>query len=147
VRSRARALRGACAPPGATPAHQQRPRDRTAAAARARELSALPGAIDAHVTLSRPSSDPFTGTRSPAASGAVVLVDDHCDVAAISRAARALVRAAVPEAEPIIAVQLAGSREPVRPWRGGSALAALLAFVATLAGCIAWRERWRVLGR
>jgi hypothetical protein len=147
VRSLALALLVACAPPVATPADQQRARDRTDAAALARELSALPGAIDAHVTLSRPSSDPFTGTRSPAASGAVVLVDDHGDVAAISRAARALVRAAVPEAEPIIAVQLAGSREPVRPWRGGSALAALLAFVATLAGCIAWRERWRVLGR
>jgi len=147
----------ACAPVVSTPADEQRAHDTADARALGRELSTLPGAVAAHVTLSRAVVDPFTGARTRDAAGAVIVVDDRSDVAALTRSAAAIVRAAT-GIEPAIAVEIGAARPRlahVGPFVVEvssrrlviGALAAAFATIALLAGWIAWRERWRVLPR
>ena len=142
----------ACAPQIDGPLEQQRARDASDATALAAQLTALPGAVRAEVTLHRALHDPL-GASQPAAAAVVVIVDDKADRSAIDRATRVLVRGTAPEiADPQIAIEVGATRPQlakVGPFtveassRGRlvALLAAALALVAALAGWIAWRER------
>lgn len=147
---------GACAPSMDGPAERQRAVDREDADRLAAQLARLPGTRTAEVTLRRPARDPLDVSPAGAASaGALLIVDDQADRAAIARAAATLVRAAAPEVEaPAIVVEV-GARRPtlarVGPFtveassRGPlrAALALALALILALASWIAIRERQR----
>lgn len=144
-----------CAPTIDGPIERQRTRDRTDGEAVAAQLSALPGVVRCAVVLRRPARDPLAvAPPSPATTTVVVIVDDHADSAAIAATTRSLARAASPEVDPVVVVELgairptlaalgpftveAGSRAPLR-----AVLAITLALVAALAAWIAIRERRR----
>lgn len=143
-----------CAPRVDGPLERQQITDRADAERLAAQLTALPGALDARVTLRRPVADPL-GTQPAAAATAalLVIVDDRADRAAIAEAARALAGAIAPEIErPTVLVEVgavrpelakvgpftveASSRGPLR-----ASLAIALALIAGLAGWIAWLYR------
>lgn len=133
----------ACAPHVDGPVEQQRTRDRADASALEREL-VHSGARQAHVALARPTVDPFTGARSAGAAGAVLVVDGPDQIAPITRAATVLLHAAVPDVEPVLAVQVtppSPARSPRWP------LAVAFAAIAIVAAGLAWRERHRVIVR
>jgi hypothetical protein len=137
----------ACAPHVDDPVEQQRARDRADATVLEHELVSMTGARAAHVTLARSTVDAFTGARTSATAGAVVLVDTHANIDAVTRTATAMLHGIVPDAEPAIAVQLvAPPAAHARP-RGAAVLAGAFGLIAILAGWIAWRERHRVIVR
>lgn len=149
----------ACAPTIDGPIDHQRGLDRADADRLAAQLSALPGAVRADVTLRRPVVDPLTEASTPPSAAIVVVVDDKADQRAIMRSAIALVRGTAPEIpEPEIIVELGATRPTlasIGPFtveaRSKPKLVALLAvvfaLVAGLAGWIAYRERVRLLRR
>lgn len=149
----------ACAPTIDGPIDHQRGLDRADADRLAAQLSALPGAVRADVTLRRPVVDPLTEASTPPSAAIVVVVDDKADQRAIKRSAIALVRGTAPEIpEPEIIVELGATRPTlasIGPFtveaRSKPKLVALLAvvfaLVAGLAGWIAYRERVRLLRR
>ena len=142
----------ACAPQIDGPLEQQRARDTADATALAAQLTALPGAVHADVTLHRAVTDPL-GASQPAAAAVVVIVDDKADRATIERAKRVLLRGTAPDiADPQVAIEVGATRPElakVGPFtvearskgRLVALLAAALGLIATLAGWIAWRER------
>ena len=145
----------ACAPTIDGPVERQAATDRTDATRLAAQLSALPGAIRADVTLRRPTVDPLTERATPPSAAIVVVVDDTADATTIKRSTIALVRGTAPEIpEPTIVVELGAIRPRLAtlgPWRVEASarrglitvLAAAFALVAGLAGYIAWRARRR----
>jgi hypothetical protein len=143
----------ACAPSVGGVVEQQRALDRDDAAALSAQLAALPGAVRASVTLHRAVHDPLDHRDAGASAAVLVVVDDRADRAAVTEAARRLVRGTAPDIpEPAIAIELgavrpelarvgpfeveASSKGPLR-----ATLAALLVAVLALAGWIALRER------
>ena len=146
----------ACAPQVATPGEHQRAIDREDGDRLAAQLSALPGAVRAEVTLHRAVRDPFTRDSSPASAAAIVVVDDRADRDAVARAAARLMHAAAPEiASPDIAIELGAVRPElasVGPFTVEArsraplvaTLATALAVIAALAVLVAWRERQRL---
>lgn len=149
----------ACAPTIDGPLDHQRGLDRADADRLAAQLSALPGAVRAEVTLRRPVVDPLTEASTSPSAAIVIVIDDKADQRAIKRSAIALLRGTAPEIpEPEIVVELGATRPTlasVGPFtveaRSKPKLVALLAvvfsLVAALAGWIAWRERVRLLRR
>ena len=149
----------ACAPSIDGPIERQRSVDRVDADRLASQLAQLPGAVRAEVTLHRPVVDPLTDTATPPSAAILVVIDDKADRRAVTRSAIALVRGTAPEIpEPEIVVEL-GARRPTlasvgpftvearsKPTLVG-VLAISFALIATLAGWLAWRERWRVARR
>ena len=146
----------ACAPVIDGPVEHQRALDRDDAVALSRQLSALPGAVRAEVTLHRAVRDPLANDPpAPAGAAAIVIVDDQADRIAVRDAALRLVHAAAPEIpEPSIVIELGATRPElasIGPFtvaasskRGlVAALAIALAVIAALAGFIAFRERPR----
>jgi type III secretory pathway lipoprotein EscJ len=145
-----------CAPQIDGPIDHQRTTDLADADRLAAQLSHLPGAVRAEVTLHRPVVDPLTEATTPPSAAVLVVVDDKADRRAITRSAIALVRGTAPEIqEPEIVVELGATRPTlasVGPFtveaRSKSRLVGLLAgafaLIAVLAGWIAWRERWRL---
>ncbi len=146
----------ACAPTIDGPVEQQRAVDQHDATRLGAQLSQLPGAVRADVTLHRPMIDPFTQAPTPGSAAVLVVVDDHANRDAITRSAVALVRGTAPEiAEPAIVVELGATRPrlaTVGPFtvearskpRVVAVLAAAFAVIAVLAGWIAWLERGRL---
>jgi len=149
------AVVAACAPVVDGPAERQRSADRADADRLAAQLSALPGVVRAEVMLRRAARDPLATTPpAPPAISLVVIVDDKADRATTTEAARKLARAAAPELEPTLLVEVgairptlakvgpftveATSRGPLR-----ALLGSVLAVIAGLAGWIAYRERRR----
>ena len=142
----------ACAPQIDGPLERQRTIDRDDGTRLAAQLSQLPGAVRAEVTLHRAVNDPLTSTSTPASAAILVVVDDQADPRAIQRSTIALVRGTAPEiAEPSIVVELGATRPAlatVGPFtvearsksRVVAAFALALALVVALAGYIAWRE-------
>ncbi len=149
----------ACAPPVDGPIDHQRTIDIVDADRLAAQLSKLPGAIRAEVTLHRPVVDPLTEASTPPSAAVMIVVDDKADRRAITRSAFALLHGTAPEIpEPEIVVELGAVRPQmasVGPLtveaRSKPKLVALLAIafatVAMLAGWSAWRERARLLRR
>jgi type III secretory pathway lipoprotein EscJ len=144
----------ACAPVVDGPAERQRAADRDDAARLTAQLSALPGVVRAEVMLRRSIADPLAPSPpTPASASLVIIVDDRADRPATTAAARALTRAAAPEVDPTILVEVgatrpslakvgpftveAGSRTPLK-----AALAIALVLILALAGWIAYREKW-----
>jgi len=147
----------ACAPTIVGPVEQQRAIDQNDATRLGKQLSQLPGAVHADVTLRRPAIDPLTQAATPGSAAVLVVVDDAADRDAVIRSAIALVRGTAPEiAEPAIVVELGATRPrlaTVGPFtvearsksRVVGVLAAAFAVIAALAGFIAWRERGRLV--
>ena len=147
----------ACAPTIDGPVEQQRAIDQNDATRLGKQLSQLPGAVHADVTLRRPAIDPLTQAATPDSAAVLVVVDDAADRDAVIRSAIALVRGTAPEiAEPAIVVELGATRPrlaTVGPFtvearsksRVVGVLAAAFAVIAALAGFIAWRERGRLV--
>ena len=147
----------ACAPTIDGPVEQQRAIDQNDATRLGKQLSQLPGAVHADVTLRRPAIDPLTQAATPGSAAVLVVVDDAADRDAVIRSAIALVRGTAPEiAEPAIVVELGATRPrlaTVGPFtvearsksRVVGVLAAAFAVIAALAGFIAWRERGRLV--
>lgn len=146
----------ACAPTIDGPVEHQRAVDTVDGDRLASQLAQLPGAVRAEATLHRPVVDPLTEATTPPSAAILVVVDDKADRRAITRSAIALVRGTAPQIpEPEIVVELGATRPTlasVGPFtveaRSKSRLVGVLALacalIATLAGWIAWRERWRV---
>jgi type III secretory pathway lipoprotein EscJ len=149
----------ACAPTIDGPVDRQRAADRGDSAQLASQLSQLPGAIRADVSLHRPTVDPLTQTATPGSAAILVVIDDRADRRAITRSTIALVRGTAPEIpEPAVVVEIGATRPvltSVGPFtveagsksRVVAALATAFAVIAGLAGWIAWRERSRLVGR
>lgn len=149
----------ACAPSIDGPIDHQRTVDSADAERLAAQLSKLPGAVHAEVTLHRPVVDPLTEASTPPSAAVLIVVDDKADRRAVTRSAVALVRGTAPEIpEPEIVVELGAVRPQLASIgpltveaRSKPKLVALLAIafatVASLAGWIAWRERARLLRR
>jgi len=144
---------GACVPTVDGPVERQRTIDRDDADHLAAQLTALPGAISASVTLHRPVRDPLSGTASSAAGVVLLVVDDAADPALLTRTATSLFAASAPEL-PAPAVQIVvGAHRAVLasvgPFRVDErsagplkiALAVALAVIAALAGWIAVSAR------
>lgn len=145
----------ACAPVVDGPVERQRAADRADAATLTGQLSALPGVVRAEVLLRRAAIDPLDPlAHTTPASSIVIIVDDKTDRAAIATTARALSRAATPELESTIVVEVgatrpelakvgpftveAGSRTPLR-----AVLAIALVAIIALAGWLAITSRRR----
>jgi type III secretory pathway lipoprotein EscJ len=149
----------ACAPPIDGPIDHQRTIDTADAERLAAQLSQLPGAVRAEVTLHRPVVDPLTEASTPPSAAVLVVVDDKADRRAVTRSAVALVRGTAPEIpEPEIVVELGAVRPQMASIgpltveaRTKPTLVALLAIafalIAGLAGWVAWRERATLLRR
>lgn len=149
-------LVAACAPQIDGPVEHQRTVDRDDSTRLASQLSQLPGAVRAEVTLHRPMFDPLSETATPASAAVLVVIDDKADRRAIERSAVSLVRGSAPEiAEPSIVVEVGAVRAQlatVGPFaveasskpRIVAAFAIALALIAALAGLVAWRERFRI---
>jgi type III secretory pathway lipoprotein EscJ len=143
----------ACAPVVDGPAERRRAADHADATRLTAQLSALPGVVRAEVLLRRAAVDPLAPSPpTPASASLVIIVDDRADRAALAAAARALTRAAAPDVDPTILVEVgvtrpaladvgpftveAGSRAPLK-----AALAIALGLILVLASWIAYRER------
>ncbi len=149
----------ACAPQIDGPLARQRTIDREDSERLAAQLSQLPGAVRAEVTLHRPVVDPLTEASTPASAAVLIVVDDKADRAAITRSALALVRGTAPEINaPSIVVELGAVRPElatVGPFtvearskpRVVFAFAIALSLLVLLAGYVAWRERERLARR
>lgn len=144
---------GSCAPVVDGPVERQRAADLSDAERLTAQLAALPGVVRAEVMLRRATRDPLATTPATApAASLVIIVDDRADRAAIHAAAHTLGRAAAPELEPAIVVEVgairpqlaklgpftveASSKAPLK-----AALAIAFALIAALAGWIAVRQR------
>lgn len=144
---------GACAPTVDGPIDHQRAVDRADADRLAAQLSKLPGAVHAEVTLHRPAVDPLTEASTAPSAAVLIVVDDKADRRAVTRSAVALLHGTAPEIpEPEIVVELGAVRPQmasVGPLtveaRSKPKLVALLAIafalIAALAGWVVWRER------
>jgi len=131
-----------CAPTVDTVADRQRAVDRDDGAQLAAQLTALPGAVSAQVTLRRPVAEPLAPSPpvSPSASAAIlIIVDDRADRAAIAAAARQLARGAAPElADPQIVVEVGAHRaELARVGPFSVEDSSRRALIATLAAALA----------
>jgi type III secretory pathway lipoprotein EscJ len=147
----------ACAPSVDGPIDHQRTLDSADAERLAAQLSKLPGAVHAEVTLHRPVVDPLTEASTPPSAAVLIVVDDKADRRVVTRSAVALLRGSAPEIpEPEIVVELGAVRPQMArigpltiEARSKPKLVALLgiafALIAGLAGWIAWRERARLL--
>ena len=143
----------ACAPPVDGPIDHQRSVDSADAARLAAQLSKLPGAVRAEVTLHRPVVDPLTDASTPPSAAVLVIVDDKADRRALMRSAIALAHGTAPEIpEPEIVVEIGAVRPQLASIgpltvdaRSKPKLVALIAIafalIAGLAGWVAWRER------
>jgi type III secretory pathway lipoprotein EscJ len=149
----------ACAPPVDGPIDHQRTVDTADAERVAAQLSKLPGAVHAEVTLHRPVVDPLTEASTPPSAAVLIVVDDKADRRAVTRSAVALLHGTAPEIpDPDIVVELGAVRPQMASIgpltveaRSKPKLVALLAVafgaLAVLAGWVAWRERARLLRR
>jgi hypothetical protein len=143
----------ACAPAVDGPTERQRVVDRAVADRVTAQLTALPGVVRAEVILHRAVADPLAVAPAAAATASlVVIVDDRADRARLAVHARSLARAAAPEIEPTIVIEVGATRAElatVGPFtvETGSkrALKATLVFalaaIAALAAWIAWCYR------
>lgn len=143
----------ACAPAVDGPVERQRAIDRDDADRLAAQLTALPGALSASVTLHRAVRDPLAGTASPAVGVVLLVVDDAANQGELARTATTLFAASAPEVPPPTVQIVVGAHRPVLasvgPFRveQGSAgplkiaLAIALAVIAALAGWIAVSAR------
>ena len=149
----------ACAPQIDGPIERQRTIDRADGDRLAAQLSSLPGAVRAEVTLHRPIIDPLSEAVAPGSAAVLIVIDDRADRAAITRSAIALVRGTAPEIhEPSIVIELGAVRPQlarVGPFtveasskpRIVAAFVIALILIALLAGVVAWRERFRATRR
>ena len=145
----------ACAPSIDGPLDHQRAVDTADAERLASQLSKLPGAVHAEVTLHRPVVDPLTEAATAPSAAVLIVVDDKADRRAVTRSAVALLHGTAPEIpEPEIVVELGAVRPQIASIgpltveaRSKPKLVALLAvafaLIAALAGWVAWRERSR----
>lgn len=146
-------LAAACAPAVDGPAERQRAADELDTRRLSAQLAALPGVVRAEVLLRRPAADPLApAARARPAASVVVIVDDRADREATRGATRALVRAAAPDVEPTIVVEVGAVRPelakvgPITVEAGSrgllrGTLAVAFVVILALAGWIVLRER------
>jgi type III secretory pathway lipoprotein EscJ len=149
----------ACAPSIDGPIDHQRTVDIADAERLAAQLSKLPGAVHAEVTLHRPVVDPLTEASTAPSAAVLIVVDDKTDRRAVTRSAIALLHGTAPEIpDPEIVVELGAVRPQMASIgpltveaRSKPKLVALLAIafalIAGLAGWVAWRERATIARR